>query len=692
MIEEQLQAQSRATEQRDPILASAILHEQTVQPLERRGDPVQTSLNRAAQALLERQAEDGHWRFDLEADATIPSEYVLLQHFLGRKNPEREVKIARYLRRRQNRNGSWALYHGGPGDLSATVKAYFALKLMGHSVDAPYMVRARRWVLNNGGAEAANVFTRITLAIFGQVPWRTVPAMPVEIMFLPKWWFFNLSKVSYWSRCVIVPLLILFARRPVVHVDEHLGVQELFLSSPKKLRNLDHFGAGEPLRNCFVLLDRVLKTCEPLIPDFVRERAIKRAERWMRDHAKGKGGIGAIYPAMANAAMALTVLGAKPDDADLARTIQAIEDLVLEDVSESYVQPCVSPVWDTCLSLTALLEAGATGEHPGVQQAIEWLFDHQIFVTGDWCDQAPGLEPGGWAFQYENDKYPDVDDTGMVLMSLLRAGAHDKQHKRKRINQAVNWVLGMQNPDGSWGAFDIGNNYEYLNKIPFADHGALVDPGTADLTARSIELLAMLGYDNTFPPVKRAIEFLQRDQEADGSWYGRWGVNYIYGTWSVLCALGVIGEDPAKPYIRKAVQWLQDAQNEDGGWGESCNTYDERALAGNGLSTASQTAWALLALMAVGETVSPHVQRGIDYLVRTQNEAGEWDDEVYTGTGFPRVFYLRYHGYSRYFPVWALATYARARQGMPTRQDEVIKSGPIDLGPIPVLSPLAAAV
>jgi squalene-hopene/tetraprenyl-beta-curcumene cyclase len=280
----------------------------------------------------------------------------------------------------------------------------------------------------------------------------------------------------------------------------------------------------------------------------------------------------------------------------------------------------------------------------------------------------------------------------MVLMSLLRAGAHDKQHKRKRINQAVNWVLGMQNPDGSWGAFDIGNNYEYLNKIPFADHGALVDPGTADLTARCIELLAMLGYDATFPPVKRAVEFLQRDQEADGSWYGRWGVNYIYGTWSVLSALGVIGEDPAKPYVRKAVQWLQDAQNEDGGWGESCNSYDDRVLSGHGVSTASQTAWALLGLMAVGEIASPHVQRGVDFLVRTQNAAGEWDEEEYTGTGFPRVFYLRYHGYSRYFPVWALATYARARAGVPTRQVEVIEAGPIDLGPIPVLAPLAAAV
>lgn len=685
-MEEQYQghAQSQTASSLHPDVD--VLTTPTVHPLERKTDPLQEALNRAAEALMNHQDEDGHWRFDLEADATIPSEYVFLQRFLGKTNPPREEKIGRYLRRRQNRNGSWSLYHGGPGDMSATVKTYFAFKMMGHSVDAPHMVRARHWILSNGGAESVNVFTRIALAIFGQMPWRTVPAMPVEIMFLPSWWFFNLSKVSYWSRCVIVPLLIIFAKRPVVKVAPEHSITELFLGEPAKLRNLDKFHTGQPLKNCFLVLDRILKIIDPMIPNFIRNRALKRAERWMREHTKGKGGIGAIYPAMANAAMALRLLGASEDDADFQRTYQAIEDLVLDGDNETYCQPCVSPVWDTCLSLTALTEAGAGPEHPAVKKSVEWLLDHQIFVEGDWCSQAKGLEPGGWAFQYENDRYPDVDDTGMVLMSLLRAGVHDKQHKRKRINQALNWVLGMQNPDGSWGAFDIGNNYEYLNKIPFADHGALVDPGTADLTARAVELLAMLGYDATFPPVRRALEFLEQDQEENGSWYGRWGVNYLYGTWSVLSALGVIGEDPAKPYVRKAVQWLQDAQHEDGGWGESCNTYDDAALTGHGLSTASQTAWALLALMAVGATGSPQVQRGIDYLLRTQNEDGEWDEEEYTGTGFPRVFYLRYHGYCRYFPVWALASYARAKRGLPTRQAEIIETGPIDLGPVPVLS------
>ena len=663
-----------------------VLVQQAVHPLEPATDPVQVSMTRAAQALSNRQAHDGHWLFELEADATIPSEYLFLQYFMRTVDREREQKIAKYLRRRQHENGSWSLYEGGPGDISATVKSYFALKLSGESADAPHMVQTRNWVRANGGAEAVNVFTRITLAVFGQLPWRTVPAMPVEIMYLPKWWFFNLSKVSYWSRCVIVPLLIIFARRPVVELSAEQGISELFLGDPSTLRHMDHFKSGKPLQNAFLLFDRLLKVVDKLTPNWVRRPALKRAENWMREHSQGKGGIGAIYPAMANAAVALRALGAPENDPDFVRTMQAIEDLIIDKEQETYCQPCVSPIWDTCLSLTALTEAGARPDHPAVQQAVDWLLDQQIFVKGDWSDQAKNLEPGGWAFQFENDKYPDVDDTGMVLMSLIRAGVHDKENKIKRINEAVNWVLGMQNDDGSWGAFDIGNDHEYLNNIPFADHGALVDPGTADLTARCVELLAMLGYDQNFPPMRKAVAFLESDQEEFGAWYGRWGVNYIYGTWSVLSAVGMLGEDVAKPYIRKAVEWLKEIQGDDGGWGESCNSYDDPILRGKGESTASQTAWALLGLMAVGEVNCPQVERGIEYLVNTQNDAGEWDEEAYTGTGFPRVFYLRYHGYSRYFPLWALASYGRLRRGLPTRQFEIMDQGPIELGPIPVLA------
>ncbi len=669
-----------------------LLHSSAVHSLDIGSDPLQHGLARATQATLSRQANDGHWRFNLEADATIPAEYLLLHYFMGTVDKTREQRIAVYLRACQHPNGCWSLYHDGPGDLSATVKAYFALKLAGDPADAPHMALARHWIRANGGAEHCNVFTRVTLAVFGQMPWSTVPAMPVEIMFLPQWWFFNLSKVSYWSRCVIVPLLVVFTKRPVVQLSKQQSIRELFLAPPEKLRNLDKFKPGKLLGNAFLLIDRVLKVLDPLVPAFVRAPALRRAEQWTREHTKGVGGIGAIYPAMANAAMALRLLGAPADDADFVRTMQAIEDLVVEETDRTWVQPCVSPIWDTCLSLSAITEAGTNVRHAAVQSASEWLLDQQIFVPGDWCDQAGGLTPGGWAFQYENDKYPDVDDTAMVLMALLRAGVQHDEQKLKRLNQGVNWLLGMQNADGSWGAFDIGNNYEYLNNIPFADHGALVDPGTADLTARSIEVLAMLGYDTSFPPLARGLEWLKKDQDESGAWYGRWGVNYIYGTWSVLAALGAIGEDFAMPYIRKAIDWLQRVQNDDGGWGESCNTYDDPMLKGCGESTPSQTAWALLGLLSVGEVNTPQVKAGIDYLLRHQNEKGEWDEEQYTGTGFPRVFYLRYHGYSKFFPLWALGTYARLRRGLPSRKQEVIAQGAIDLGPLPVVDKFWPAV
>ncbi|MCC7121268.1 MAG: squalene--hopene cyclase [Gammaproteobacteria bacterium] len=666
-------------------LRTDIFHQPAVHALEPAADPVQLAMTRAAQAMLLRQADDGHWRFDLEADATIPSEYLMLQYFFGSVDARREQRIANYLRRNQLANGSWSLYHGGPGDISATVKAYFALKLAGDSPDAPHMVEARHWVKANGGAEHCNVFTRIALAMFGQMPWECAPAMPVEIMFLPKWWFFNLSKVSYWSRCVIVPLLVIYAKRPVVKLKAEQGIRELFIEPPETLRNLDKFKPGRWLANSFLLIDRALKAIDPWMPSIIRDRAIRRAEQWTRQHAKGTGGIGGIYPAMANAAVALKLLGAAPDDPDLVRTLTAIDDLIVECKQETWVQPCVSPIWDTCLMLSALTEAGTNPEHAAIRQAVEWLFDQQVFVPGDWCAQAKGLTGGGWAFQYENEQYPDIDDTGMVLMALLRAGAHDNPHKLKRLNQAVNWMLGMQNADGSWAAFDIGNECTYLNNIPFADHGALVDPGTADLTARCIELLAMLGYDRQFPPIARAVDFLKRDQDPSGAWYGRWGVNYIYGTWSVLAGLGMVGEDVNQPYIRKAVDWLKNGQNADGGWGESCNTYDDPMLKGRGESTAAQTAWALLGLMAVGEVHASEVRKGVEYLIRHQQENGEWHDLPYTGTGFPRVFYLRYYGYSRFFPLWALGTYARLRRGLPTRQHEVLAQGPIDLGPLAVL-------
>ena len=645
-------------------------------------DPAAGTLVKSASALLERQYRAGYWRFDLEADTTIPAEYILLQHLLGRVDKAREKRLADYIISRQLPDGSWPLYEGGPGNISATVKAYFALKTTGREPTEAALRRAGAWVRKNGGAERVNVFTRILLATFGQLPWRTVPAMPAEIIWLPRWWIFSLDKVSYWSRCVIVPLLLIFYFKPV-----HRGadIRELFNGDPESLKHIDEFIPGKRVKNAFILLDRLIKLLEPLVPGFVRRVSLRRLETWMRTRMRGEGGIGAIYPAMANAVYALKLLGHDATDPDMKRGIQAIDDLVIEDETQTYVQPCVSPIWDTCLSLSALSEAGLRPDNEAVKPATDWLFDKQVFTRGDWVGKAPDLEGGGWAFQFENDFYPDVDDTSMVVMALLRAGAHYHPDKKRRIAQAVNWTLGMQNSDGGWGAFDIDNHYEYLNNIPFADHGALVDPSTADLTGRCIEMLAMLGYDKTFPPIARAIEFLKQDQEPCGAWFGRWGVNYIYGTWAVLVGLGALGEDPNQPWLRKSVKWLKDIQNSDGGWGESCDTYNDPALGGSGESTASQTAWALLGLMAMGETESEAVEKGINYLVRNFDGAKGWKEAAFTGTGFPRVFYLRYHGYSHYFPVWALGVYARYRQGLETRQDALVREGPVDLGVLPVL-------
>lgn len=637
-------------------------------------------IGRALSRFLATQNPGGHWVFPLEADASIPSEYLLLQRFLGRTTePGRRARIARSIRRTQLPDGGWPLYEEGVADVSASVKAYFALKLTGDSPDAPHMARARRRILALGGAEKCNVFTRITLALFGQIPWITVPAIPAEIMLLPRSFFFHIDKVSYWSRTVMVPLFILYTRRPVCALAPQEGVRELFTAPPETLRHLDRLVPGKARKNAFILLDRLLKRVDSRMPRNAREEAIRRAERWTRDRMKGEGGIGGIFPAMANAVMALKVLGYGPDDPDYRRGLKSLDELLVDRGDEILCQPCHSPVWDTCLALCAVMEAGLAPDHAAVTAAVDWLFRKQVFVRGDWARRAPKLAPGAWAFQFENALYPDVDDTAKVVMALLRAGVMDREDRRDRIVAAANWVLGMQGSDGGWGSFDIDNNFHYLNDIPFADHGALLDPSTADLTGRCVELFSLLGYRRGFPPIDKALRFLRKEQEPCGAWFGRWGVNYIYGTWSVLIALRQLGEDMTRPYVRKAVAWLQSCQNADGGWGESCRSYEDRSLAGQGASTASQTAWALMALMAAGEVRSAAVRRGIDYLLDLQDDQGGWEEKLYTGTGFPRVFYLRYHGYSQIFPLWALGVYRRLLTDGKTVEDQVRRRRPVEL-------------
>jgi squalene-hopene/tetraprenyl-beta-curcumene cyclase len=630
------------------------------------------AISKARNHILSLQEKEGYWVFDLEADCTIPAEYVFLQHFLGRRiPPEMAARLSNYLRRRQLRGGGWPIYKDAAADISASTKVYFALKLLGDSPEQSHMIEARRTILGLGGASKVNVFTRITLALFGQIPWRTVPAMPIEIMLLPGWFFFHITKVSYWSRTVMIPLLILFAKKPICPLGPKEGVQELFLQPPHELVNLDLLIPGNPRKNFFIHLDRLLKRIDRFAPRATREKALKRAKAWILERMQGEGGMGAIFPAMVNAVMALKLLGFPEDHPDFARGINALDHLVVDHGDEGFCQPCVSPIWDTCLSLSALLEEGVPPDHKTLASSVEWLFEKQIMERGDWCQKALNVAPGGWAFQFENTFYPDVDDTPAVLMALLRAGCLGDERHRERIVKALRWVLGMQSSDGGWGAFDIDNNCLYLNDIPFADHGALLDPSTSDLTGRCVELLSMLGFGRDFPPIDKALRFLRREQEPFGAWFGRWGVNYLYGTWSVLMGLRQAGEDMTQPYIRRAVEWLKSCQNRDNGWGESCYSYNDPSLAGRGKSTASQTAWALLGLMAAGEHGSPSVQGGIHYLLATQNSQGGWDEELFTGTGFPRVFYLRYHGYSRYFPLWAMAVYRRFRAGKNTRQDEV---------------------
>ncbi len=621
------------------------------------------AVDRAASALLERQRPDGHWVFELEADATIPAEYILLQHYLDEIDDGLQRDLARYLRAIQGAHGGWPLFHGGALDLSASVKAYFALKAAGDSPDAPHMKRARVAILERGGAAQCNVFTRIQMALFGELPWRAVPVMPVEIMLLPRWFPFHLSKVSYWSRTVIAPLLVLMAVKPRARNPRGITVGELFTpgtqARPPKAK-------GSVWAVVFNGIDRVLRVAEPFFPRGTRRRAIDKALAFVLERLNGEDGLGAIYPAMANSVMMMECLGFARDEPHLVTAKAGLRKLLVRDPERSYCQPCVSPIWDTGLAAHALMEVGGAAALAAVRRGLDWLVERQVLdVVGDWADWRPGLRPGGWAFQYANPHYPDVDDTAVVAMALDR---FDGARYRGAIDRAAEWIEGMQSRNGGWGAFDADNAYYYLNYIPFADHGALLDPPTADVSARCVGFLAQIRRDGQENRVAaRGLDYLLREQESDGSWFGRWGTNYVYGTWSALLALNIAGVERSAPAIRRAVDWLLARQRPDGGWGEDGASYWPDQPRGEGKeSTASQTAWALLGLMAAGEVDHPAVARGVRYLVATQQPHGLWDEAWYTAVGFPRVFYLRYHGYRAFFPLWALARYRNLRRGNDT--------------------------
>lgn len=626
------------------------------------------SIEAAARALLAQQRPDGHWVFELEADATIPAEYVLLRHYLGEPiDSALEAKIAAYLRRIQGDHGGWPLFHGGNFDMSASVKAYFALKTIGVSPDDDHMRRARAAILARGGAAHCNVFTRILLALYGIMSWRAVPVMPVEIMLLPRWFPFHLVKISYWARTVIVPLLVLQALKPRARNPRGVKLDELFVEPPLSIGPAPK--APHQKWSWFAFfrgVDAFLRIAEPLFPAGSRKRAIERAVAFVNERLNGEDGLGAIFPAMANSVMMFDALGYPEDHPQRAVARASIEKLLVIKDEEAYCQPCLSPVWDTALVCHTLLEVGGEQAKKASRRGLDWLAPRQILdIAGDWSEWRPNVRPGGWAFQYANPHYPDLDDTAVVVMAMdrMQRDLHSKPFEQA-IARAREWILGLQSRNGGWAAFDADNTYDFLNNIPFSDHGALLDPPTEDVTGRCVSMLAQLREtpDNS-PALAQAVEYLRHTQRPDGSWYGRWGMNYIYGTWSVLCALNAAGLNADAPEMRKAVAWLVSIQNEDGGWGEDGASYKldyrgyERAP-----STGSQTAWALLGLMAAGQTDHPAVARGISYLLTTQRPDGSREEEQFTATGFPRVFYLRYHGYRSFFPLWALARYRNLKR------------------------------
>jgi len=627
---------------------------------------VDTAIERAQSALLAAQAPDGHWVGELEADSTITSEYLLLCHLLDRVDRDREAKMVVYLRERQLPGGGWSLYEGGPPNISATIKAYFAMKVARVAIDDPAMERARARIREWGGPVEANVFTKILLALFGEYDWRGVPSMPIEIMLLPRWSYFNLLEVSYWSRTVIVPLLILMDSKPVKRLPDPCRLDELW-PVPRERASLRLKRIPRPFspkrfiwKNLFIGVDDALKGWERLGPRPFRGRALEAARRWVEERLAVPGGLGGIFPAMTNAVLALRTLGYSEDHPLIAGQIKEIENLGVETRDALHYQPCVSPVWDTSLAANALIESGLAPDHPQLIRAGEWMMDKQITVPGDWQVKRPNVPPGGWPFQYHNDFYPDLDDSAMVMMALAKTHGLDPDRRARCIERGLNWFLGMQGGDGGWGSFDADNDRLIFNNIPFADHGALLDPSTEDLTGRGLELLGTLGHGLEHPAAQRALGFIRKSQHQSGAWYGRWGVNYVYGTWSVLRGLGAIGEDCSKDYVRRATAWLEERQNADGGWGETLTSYEDEELAGRGESIPSQTAWALLALFAARCVDGPAVEKGIRYLIDRQDPDGTWEDPLWNGTGFPRVFYLKYHLYAKYFPLWALGVYRSA--------------------------------
>jgi squalene-hopene/tetraprenyl-beta-curcumene cyclase len=576
-------------------------------------------------------------------------------HFIGRLHERRTLKAGRYLVEKSLPEGGWALYPGGPPDVSSSTKAYFALKLLGHDLNRSYMSKARRAILDLGGLGATNSFTRTYLAIFGQVPWERCAAVPPELILLPKWLPINLYEMSAWTRAIVVPLSVIWACKPSCSVPETAGIKELWVGSRRRPQYPPGLWSG-----LFRIIETGLRFVERnrILP--WRRKALKACEEWMLQHFENSDGIGAIFPPIINSIIALRCLGYDLDHPVMRSQIHELGKLEIEGRDSLRLAPCFSPVWDTALTMVSLAGSGLEPQHPALCKAADWLLNKEVKTTGDWAVKNPKGKPGGWYFEYRNEFYPDVDDTFQVataLSCMCFPEESSEERKSEAMRRALDWLLTMQNKDGGWASFDQGCDREFLTRIPFADHNAMTDPSTSDITGRGLETLASVGYRRQHWAVKKAVEFLYHQQEIDGTWYGRWGCNYIYGSWLALRGLQCSGEDMKQERTQACVHWLRKVQNADGGWGESPQSYNDSTLKGQGPSTAAQTAWALLGLMAAGDFRSDNVRRGIEYLLSKRHKDGSWRDEPWTATGFPKVFYLRYHLYAIYFPLLALGRF-----------------------------------
>ncbi len=673
---------------------------------------LQPAIDRTRDHLLSLQHDDGHWCAELQGDTILESEYILLLAFLGQGQSQRAREAAAYMLDQQCPHGGWAMFPGGPIEISGSVKAYLALKITGHDPQADYMVRAREAILRAGGIERVNSFTRYYLAMLGLIPYAVCPAVPPEMILLPQWAPFNIYEMSAWSRTIVVPLSLLWACQPATKLPAQHQIDELYVSPsktmPREIGGVNHEGSARGWINWtrfFQRVDRTIKLGERLGIKPLRKRALQLCEEWILKRLEMSDGLGAIFPPIVWTIIGLRCLGYRDDSPVIQQQMHELDKLVIREDGKVRLQPCFSPVWDTIISTIALRDAGVSRHDPAIRKAIDWILSKEVRHPGDWSLSHPGIEPGGWYFEYNNEFYPDIDDTCMTLIAfgkclpegvgrewtmevfddsrqsgptaqtsdapVVFSGRSATAERAiaeleaaapmvNAIRRGVRWLKSMQSKDGGWGAFDADNTREVLTKVPFADHNAMIDPSTSDITARVLESFAGLGIPVDTEVHKRAMDFIWRDQQHDHSWYGRWGVNYIYGTWQVLVGLTANGISPEDPRLRRAVDWLKSKQQPCGGWGETAASYDDPSLRGTGIPTASQTAWALLGLIAAGEASSAAVQRGVDYLLGTQQPNGTWHETEFTGTGFPRVFYLRYHYYSLYFPLMALARYAQA--------------------------------